>query len=182
MIKGLIVFSNDMEDVEALATRALLIRAGYQIDSITFQDTKKIKTAFGLNIEADFFEEEIDLNDYDLLIIPGGKYVSYTVDEDHDIKDLARTFKAQNKVISAICAGPRFLGQIGLLDDVNFTAYTGSQKDMPKGIYQPDKKMIEDKGIITARGAGAVYEFVYGIISHFSGQKHAEQLLQNVLY
>ena len=181
-MKGLIVFSNDMEDVEALATRALLVRAGYQIDSLTFNETKDVKTAFGLSIKADYLENEINPNDYDLLIIPGGKYVALTVDKDEKIKSLVKAFNAQNKPISAICAGPRFLGQIGLLDDVKFTAYTGSEIDMPHGKYLPKKKAVVDGKIITARGAGAVYEFVYEIVSYFSGKKAADTLLKRILF
>ncbi len=181
-MRGLIIFSNDMEDVEALATRALLIRAGYIIDSITFQSTKDIETAFGLKIKADYLDGEINPNTYDFLIIPGGKYVGLTVDSDHRIKNLAKVFNGKNKPICAICAGPRFLGQAGLLDGVKFTAYTGSERDMPNGKYLPKKKVVSDHFIITARGAGVVYEFVYEIVSHFSGKEKAEKLLRSILY
>ena len=36
-------------------------------------------------------------------------------------------------MIAAICAGPRFLGQAGLLTGVNFTAFT-EINDAPDGI------------------------------------------------
>lgn len=181
-MKGLIVYSNDMEDVEALATRALLIRAGYQIDSITFQDTKDVMTAFGLEVKSDYLANEIDPINYDFLIIPGGKYVALKVDQDNDIKSLAKTFNQQNKFICAICAGPRFLGQAGLLEQVNFTAYTGSEIDAPNGNYLPNLKSVTDNLFITARGAGAVYDFVYAIISNFSGEEEAKKLMQRILY
>lgn len=181
-MRGLIVFSNDMEDVEALATRALLVRAGYQIDSVTFQPSKDIRTAFGLQVKTDYLENEIDIKNYDFLIIPGGKYVAKVVDQDINIKALAKHFNQENKIVTAICAGPRFLGQAGLLDEVKFTAYTGSEIDMPKGKYLPNKKAVEDNLFITARGAGAVYEFVYAIVKHFSGEKKANQLLESILY
>ncbi|MFA6801301.1 MAG: DJ-1/PfpI family protein [Acholeplasmataceae bacterium] len=181
-MKGLIVFSNDMEDVEALATRALLIRTGYHMDSITFQSSKDIITAFGLHIKADYLKDEINHHNYDFLVIPGGKYVAYNVDKDQMIKSLAKTFNSENKVVCAICAGPRFLGQAELLNNVKFTAFTGSEIDAPLGKYLPKSKVIVDQKIITARGAGAVYEFVYEIVTYFSGKNHADQLLEQILY
>jgi 4-methyl-5(b-hydroxyethyl)-thiazole monophosphate biosynthesis len=181
-MRGLIVFSNDMEDVEALATRALLMRVGYEIDSVTFSENKHIKTAFGLDIQADLLDNEIDIDCYDFLIIPGGKYVALTVDKDIKVKSLAKTFNAQNKLICAICAGPRFLGQAGLLKDVKYTAYTGSEIDMLNAIYLPKKKVVKDGLFITARGAGVVYEFVYEIVRHLSGKDTAEKLLKSILY
>ncbi|QWB95819.1 DJ-1/PfpI family protein [Mycoplasmatota bacterium] len=181
-MRGLIIFSNDMEDVEALATRALLIRSGYQIDSLTFNKTKNVKTAFGLDILADYLKDDIDVNTYDFLIIPGGKYVDLTVDDDNQVKSLAKAFNANNKLICAICAGPRFLGQAKLLNGVKYTAYTGSETDMPKGIYYPHKKVVTDGLFITARGAGVVYDFVYEIVRYFSGKEAAQKLLKNILY
>jgi 4-methyl-5(b-hydroxyethyl)-thiazole monophosphate biosynthesis len=181
-MRGLIIFSNDMEDVEALATRALLIRSGYQIDSVTFNETKDVKTAFGLDILADYLSNDIEIDKYDFLIIPGGKYVHLTIENDKHVKSLAKTFNAKNKLICAICAGPRFLGQAKLLEGVEYTAYTGSEIDMPKGIYHPNKKVVTDGLFITARGAGVVYDFVYEIIRYFSGKEEAEKLLKNILY
>lgn len=181
-MKGLIVFSHNMEDVESLATRALLVRAGFDMHSLTFEDTKEIKTAFHQEIKANFTMDEIDLDAYDFVVIPGGKYVSQVVDQDVNIKTLATHFYQKNKLVAAICAGPRFLGQAGLLDGKNFTAFTGSEVDMPKGNYMPDKKAVRDGNIITARGAGAVYEFAYEIVSYLQGQSKADALLKNILF
>ncbi len=46
----------------------------------------------------------------------------------------------------------------------------------------PDKKAVRDGSIITARGAGAVYEFAYEIVSYLQGQSKAEALLKNILF
>lgn len=180
-MKGLIIFSHDIEDGEALATRALLIRAGLEVDSITFENTLDIITAFGLQVKADFFANNIDYNDYDFLIIPGGKYVAKVVDEDVNIKELAKLFYQKDKLVAAICAGPRFLGQIGLLNGRSFTAYIGSEIDMPKGIYLPSYKAIRDHNIITARGAGAVNHFVFEIVKYLLNEEKANSLLDSIL-
>ncbi len=53
---------------------------------------------------------------------------------------------------------------------------------MPKGNYLPDKKAVRDGNIITARGAGAVYEFAYEIVSYFKGESKAKTLLKSILF
>ncbi len=181
-MKGLIVFSTNMEDVEALATRALLVRAGIKMDSMTFETSKEITTAFGQMIKADYIINEIDYDSYDFVVIPGGKYVAEVIDQDINIKALVTQFYQQSKLVAAICAGPRFLGQAGLLDLRNYTAYHGSEIDMPKGNYLPDKKAVSDQNIITARGAGAVYEFTYEIIKYLYDENKAKALLKNILF
>jgi len=182
MKKGLLILSHDIEDGEALFTRALLVRAGIEMCSITFENTKDIQTAFGLLVKADKFAHEVQLSDYDFVVIPGGKYVHKTIGSDVDIKETVKSFYQENKLVAAICAGPRFLGQAGLLDDVNFTAFKGSEVDMPKGIYHPELKALRDGHIITARGAGAVYEFVYEIVSYLLGEEKAKALLNQILF
>lgn len=181
-MKGIIIFSHDMEDVEALATKALLLRVGIQMDAITFEQTKEIKTAFNQYVKADYFINEIDIDTYDFVVIPGGKYVSQVVDKDVNIKYIATYFYQKNKLVAAICAGPRFLGQAGLLEGKKFTCFTGSEKDMQKGEYLPNFKAIRDGSIITGRSAGSIYEFVYEIVKYFYDKEKADNLLKNILF
>lgn len=181
-MKGILVLSHRIEDVEALATRALLKRAGIDVKTITFENTKDIETAFGLWVKADYFAHEIHLDEYDFMIIPGGRYVAEVIERDVHIKELAKFFNRKQKLIAAICAGPRFLGQAGLLDHKHFTAFTGSEKDMPNGIYHKELKAVTDGNIITARGAGTVYEFSYEIVKYLCDEDKAKELLKSILY
>lgn len=181
-MKGLLILSHYIEDGEALSTRALLIRAGLEVVTITFENTLDIVTAFGLKVKADYFAKDVKYSDYDFLIIPGGGYVARVVDKDKNIKELAKYFNSQDKMIGAICAGPRFLGQAGLLNGRSFTAYRGSEIDMPKGIYLPSHKAIRDHNIVTARGAGAVYEFSFEIVKYLLGEEKAQALLNSILF
>ena len=180
--KGLLVLSHDNEDLEAIGTRALLVRAGFDVTSGTYEDTLNLTLAHGTRVEADAHIENLDLNAFDFLIIPGGKYVKNTVDEDTKIKALAKHFHEGGRVLTAICAGPRFLGQAGLLEGKTYTAFTGAEVDMPGATLKRDKKAVRDGNIITARGAGAVYDFAYEITKHFKGEKAADTLLDEILY
>jgi protein deglycase len=181
-MKGLIIFSTNMEDGEALATRALLVRAGFEMHSMTFEKTKEIMTSFGLCVKVDYLSDEIDMKKYDFIVIPGGKYVSETIDHNNDIQTAAKQFYDDGKVIAAICAGPRFLGRAHILDNVHFTAYHGSELDAPNGYYHPERKAMTDGKIITARGAGAVVEFVYEIVKYFKKEEKALSLIRSILF
>ena len=181
-MKGLLILSNGCEDGEALFTTALLRRAGLDVDTVTFQHNKQIKTGYAQQVFADYVYKDIFIDDYEFLVIPGGKYVALDVEQDQDIKNLALNFKKRKKLIAAICAGPRFLGQAGLLEGVKFTSFPGTEKDMPKGIYLKDQKAVYDQGIITARSAGAIYEFTYEIVKQTLGEQHAIELLKSIYY
>jgi 4-methyl-5(b-hydroxyethyl)-thiazole monophosphate biosynthesis len=181
MKKILLVLSHDVEDVEALGTRALLRRAGLDVITATFQRSLSITTAFGLKVEVDLHVEDIDIHSFDMLIIPGGKYVKETIDLHDKMQVLAKQFDALNKTIAAICAGPRFLGRAGLLDGKMYTAFPGSEIDMPHAkAYVKEKKAMKDETIITGRSAGSIYEFVYEIVSHLLSEEHAQNLFKQI--
>jgi 4-methyl-5(b-hydroxyethyl)-thiazole monophosphate biosynthesis len=180
MKKVLLMLSHDVEDVEALATRALLVRAGVEVITATFQRALEIETAFGLKVNVDAHVDNLDISSFDMLVIPGGKYVSETIDLHDKMQVLARQFNELDKPIAAICAGPRFLGRAGLLDGINFTAYPGSEQDILKGHYHSDQKAMTDGRFITARGAGCVYEFVTHMISYLFDTNHAQALLEQI--
>ena len=183
MKKILLVLSHDVEDVEALGTRALLRRAGIVVVTTTFQRSLSITTAFGLKVDVDTHIEDVDLKTFDMLVIPGGKYVKETIDLHDKMQVLAREFDALDKPIAAICAGPRFLGRAGLLDGKMYTAYPGSEVDMPHAkAYLKEKKAYRDGLMITGRSAGSIYEFVYEIISYLISEEHAKALFKQIEY
>ncbi|MFP4178202.1 MAG: DJ-1/PfpI family protein [Acholeplasmataceae bacterium] len=182
MKKGVLYLNDRVEDGEALMTRALLKRAGFDITTATSGKQLDIRTFFGLQVKADTQLMSIEEKNYDFLVVPGGRYVSETIEHSDDIQALIRAFDQKNKVVAAICAGPRFLGRAGVLDGKKFTAFTGSEQDAPEGIYKPKLKVVSDGNIITARGAGAIYEFVFEIVSALGNRKQAKKLLADILY
>lgn len=181
-MRGLLVLNNNCEDVEALGTRALLVRAGLNIDTVTTGNNNMIKTAYGVEVLVDKLVTEIDLNDYQFLVIPGGKYIGETIDKDIKLIELAEYFYENKRLVSAICAGPRVLGRANILNNRKFTAYPGSEEDAPKGVYMPNMKAINDNLVITGKGAGAVYEFSYEIVKELLGKEKADELLASIYY
>lgn len=105
-MKGLMILSDYCEDTEALSTRALLKRAQIEIDTVTINSSKTITTGYGLTVLVDYHKDEVDLDDYDFLVVPGGKYVSMIIDQDTYIKSTVKAFEMDQKLVCAICAGP----------------------------------------------------------------------------
>lgn len=181
-MKGLLILSDFCEDTEALSTRALLKRAQIDVDTVTINPNKMITTGYGLKVIVDYHKDEIDLDDYDFLIVPGGKYVALTIDHDTYIKSTVKAFEKNEKLICAICAGPRFLGVMGVLKNKHYTIYPGNQNDAFEGVYHSEKKAVTDGLVITARGAGATLDFAYEIIRYIKGEDAAKKILENIAY
>lgn len=181
-MRGLLVLSDFCEDMEALGTRALLKRAQIELDTVTYNEDKRITTAYGLTVMVDYHIDEIDLDDYDFLVIPGGKYVAMTIEHDTRIKSLAKIFETDDKMIAAICAGPRFLGEMGILENKKYTIYKGLQQESFNGTYMEDLKAVTDGKLITGRGAGATIEFALEIITFVKSKEDAKQIKNSILF
>ncbi|WP_203532616.1 DJ-1/PfpI family protein [Draconibacterium halophilum] len=69
--------------------------------------TKEIKSAFGHKLIADYLIDEVDVNEFDALAIPGGfeVYDFYTDAYSDKFLYLIREFRANDKIIASICAG-----------------------------------------------------------------------------
>lgn len=181
-MRGLLLYSNNCEDVETVGTKALLRRAGLEIVTATFNKDKEIKCVYGTNLKAHSFVKDLDLDSFDFLVIPGGSYVVKSYDKDTNVKDLILNFNSKNKLIAAICAGPMFLGEAGLLKDKNYTIFPGCERESFGGNRQQYYKVVQDGNLITARSVGAVIEFSNEIIKHLKGCKEAEKFLKNIYF
>ncbi|MGI6787168.1 MAG: DJ-1/PfpI family protein [Acholeplasmataceae bacterium] len=183
-MKGLMIIGNNIEDGEALLTRDLLLRAGLKLDLVSiYKSNRKVKTAYGLNIQADFAVNEVELFEYDFLIIPGGRWVFELLENpNHQIvSKLALTYYNNDKLVAAICAAPMLLGYEHMLKNKNFTCFP-SCEDGIDGKYQGDKKVVVEDNIITAKGLGAAFEFSYEIIRYLLGREAAEKVLKDTHY
>lgn len=181
-MKGLLLYSDNCEDVETVGTTALLRRAGLEIVTATFKDTKEINCVYGTNLKADSFVKDLDLESFDFLVIPGGSYVVKCYDKNTDIKNLILEFNSKKKLIAAICAGPMFLGEAGLLKDKNYTIFPGCERNHFGGNKQQYFKVVQDDNLITARSVGAVIEFNKEIIKYLKGYEKAETFIKGIYY
>ena len=111
-MKGLIVLVNGFEDVEALATIDVLRRSGIQVDT-TSLDNKDVITQSNNKITVDYSLKELNIPEYDFLILPGGKAVFNILDKDARVDYLVDEFYIQGKLICAICAAPRLIAKRG---------------------------------------------------------------------
>ncbi len=80
--------------------------------------TEKPGHRFGLNATFD----DIDVSDFDALVVPGGRAPEYLRLDDR-VLELVRSFDAAGKPIAAICHGLQLLAAAGVLEGRRCTAY-----------------------------------------------------------
>lgn len=181
MRKGLLLLNNQIEDIEALATRALLVRVGYEIDTFTLEQSKSLKTAYGLDIQADFLIKELNLNNYDFIVLPGGKHVFNFINNSVELDKVINSFNNENKLIAAICAAPLFLNNLEILKNRDYVVFHGLE-DQINGNFLEEAKVVTTDNIITARSAGVVYDFVFEILKYYNDFTRLTSLKHDIIY
>ena len=130
---------------------------GYDIQVETCGFQKEVISTFNIPIIVDKLMEDIDVNDYDALAIPGGfeEYGFYEEAYNEKFLGLIKDFDKQNKIIASICVGALPLGKSGILKGRKATTYhlkdAYRQKQLAEfGVNVINQRIIVDENIITS--------------------------------
>lgn len=174
-----IFLADGFETVEALAVVDMMFRAGIELTKVSMSDSVAVTTSHKVEIKADKIFDECDFSDADMLILPGGMPGTVNLENDDRLISLIKKHAAEGKKLSAICAAPRVLGRIGLLEGKKACCYPGNE-ELLKGaevVYEP---VACDGNFITSRGMGTVTQFGAAIIESLCGREKAEEILSQI--
>ena len=162
------------EEVEALAPLDLIRRAGLEIKTVGV-GSKVIVGSHGIPVTADITADELSDNVPEMIILPGGMPGTKNLDASDIVHKAISDAVKNDAYLCAICAAPMILGKLGLVRGKNAVCYPGFEEYLDGAII-PDKKVVRDGKIITAKGMGAAIEFGLAIVSALKDEKTAEAL------
>lgn len=108
-MKGLMLIQNCFEDTEALTTIDILRRGNLDIDLVNMSDNEIIITQYKNQIIVNTFYGDIDIENYDFLVIPGGQAVERYLINDKRVYEIIDYFVTNKKLVACICAAPVLL-------------------------------------------------------------------------
>lgn len=190
-MKGVVIFLADgFEDMEALATRDVLVRGGIDVRTVSITEDPTVVSSHGVSLWADMTYDEYcdEAGDgpavrEDVMVFPGGMPGSRHLAEHADLVDRMKRHYAEGGTVAAICAAPGLvLSQLDPLRGVRFTCFEGFQGPMlEKGaVYEPESVVIDGR-IITGRGAGHAVNFGLHILSYLKGQAEADRVREGLM-
>jgi len=150
LMKALIISAENFEDSELLVPYYRLKEEGLHVD-IASMKKGKIKGKHGYEAEVNKTLREITPDDYNILILPGGK-APEAIRKEKEAIEIARHFFQKNKPVSAICHGPQTLISAGLLKGRHATCYKSVAQEMKDaGAIYEDKEVVVDGNLVTSR-------------------------------
>lgn len=175
-----VFLANGFEEMEAIAPIDLLRRAELKVVTVAVgTDTKTVMGAHGIRINADITEQQVDLTDIEMAVLPGGMPGTLNLEQSAVVQTVLKHCKQQNIYIGAICAAPSVLGHMGLLDGVTATCFEGFETQLTGANYSP-QHVCCDHNIITARGAGVSVEFALKLVEVLCGTSKANLLRKSI--
>ena len=172
-MKIIMFLADGFEEVEALAPLDILRRAGLDVKTVGI-GKREIVGAHGIRVVSDLCECEFD-GDADCVFLPGGMPGTLNLDASKTVENTVLRVAKSGGYLVAICAAPRVLGRLGLLDGRRFTCYPGTEELIENGIFTPER-VVTDGKVITARGMGCAVELGLTLVSLFCGRDKADAL------
>jgi len=167
-MKVLILTANNFEDSELLVPYYRFKEESIQVD-VASTKTGKITGKHGYEVEVDKTIDEVNADDYDLLLLPGGKAPAELRKERYAL-EIARRFFAGNKPVAAICHGPQILISAGLLHGRRATCYKAVAAEMKgAGAEYEDRELVIDGNLVTSRQPSDIPVFMKEIMKILHG-------------
>ena len=142
--KILMLVGDYAEDYETMVPFQALQMVGHQVDAVCpdKEAGETIRTAIhdfegdqtysekpGHNFELNASFAEADADDYDGLVIAGGRAPEYTR-LNEDLLELVRQFDADAKPIASVCHGAQILTAAGVVDGKRVSAYPACEPEV----------------------------------------------------
>jgi protease I len=153
--EAVILTADKFEDMELFFPLFRLNEAGWHVD-VAAPGKKELTGEHGYTIEPSLTFNEVNPDDYDLLIIPGGSPdgAPATVRKIKKVQEITKSFFEKDKLVASICHGPWTLVSSNVVKNRHLTSYweDGVPDDIRAagGVWE-DKEVVVDGNLITSR-------------------------------
>ena len=159
----LIMATDRFEESELFGPRALLLERGAKVTLASLAMETIMGTVHdepGRTIAPDLLIGEVDVGDYDALLLPGGVGNPDRLRTEPDAVALVRAFVAAGKPVAAICHAPWLLVEADVVRGRRVTSWPSIRTDLRNaGGEVVDEAAAVDGNIITSRNPDDVPAF-----------------------
>lgn len=129
------------------------------------------KTDWGEPISVDVTLEDVSVDDYDVLVLPGGQINPDLLRLNETAVGIVRRFVKARKPVAAICHAPWLLVEAEALRGRRATSYPSIKTDVRNaGAEWVDEEMVHDENLITSRSPDDLPAFIAEIIRTVEGE------------
>jgi protease I len=159
MKKILILLENGVEDSEFIYPYYRFQEEGYKIDIVAPKAKREYIGKRGGTFMSEVSPNEVDLDDYDAVVIPGGQAPD-RMRIHPDMVELVKAANRKGKVIAAVCHGPQMLIEADIVRGKTVTSWPSVRTDLRNaGANVVDEASVVDGKIVTSRSPDDLPDF-----------------------
>ena len=185
MPKALVFAATGFEPMELVVTVDFLRRAGVQVTVASIGSKLQVDAAHGMTIVADALLKDVQGQDFDLVVCPGGMPGTKNLAKDKTVVELVKKQFGAGKLCGAICAAPGFVfaEACGIMKGKKGCGYPGCDKaiETTGGTLLTDDVVV-DGNIVTARGPAVAAKFALALIENLCGKAKADEVAHGAIY
>ena len=186
-MKAYIFLADGFEEVEALTTADILIRAGVEVKLVKIpggtedvsHQCKAVRGAHRIKVKPDLTLgvaiTETELMDADSVILPGGMPGTTNLASNITVVNIIKEYDKTGKVVAAICAAPSVLGENNLLIGKKATCFPGFEQKL-KGATVVTEGAVIDGNIVTGKSMGSAVTFGLKVVERLLGKEASEKV------
>ena len=149
MKKALILTGNLAQDHEFIYPFYRVQEEGYKVD-VAVRGGKQVNGIIGSKIVPTKDIPELEVNDYALLVLPGGAKAMEYMRQDQDIIQFISDFNSSGKTIASICHAAQLLISAKIVKGKKISGYYSIKDDINNaGAIYTDEPAVVDGNIIS---------------------------------
>lgn len=176
-MKLMMPLAEGFEEIEALAVVDVLRWSGIDVDLVGVVGSV-MTGARGVRVMVDKRINEVNIDDYDGIILPGGMPGYDNLSKSSLVAGTVKKMDERRMLIGAICYSPMLLAKLGVLDKRKSAVYPGKESNVP---FPRDEKVVVDGHVITSQGPGTAIQFALAIVEFLQGKEKAEKMRKILL-
>ena len=168
-LRVLMLATDGFEEAELFEPRQALLDAGVQVTLASIKtdpiqgvvnDSEK-----GESITPDLTLDDVDTDDYDVLLLPGGVGNPDKMRLEERAIEIVTEFMEDDKIVAAICHAPWLLVEADVVDGRQVTSWPSVRTDLENaGADVVDEQVVVDDNLITSRKPDDIPAFNKAII------------------
>jgi protease I len=167
--------TNGVEDSELREPHKAVTEAGAEADVVSLEEGE-IEGKKGSSFRVDKVVRDVEANDYDGLVLPGGLANPDKLRTDEKAVRFVRDFFEQGKPVGVICHGGWTLVEADVVRGRKVTSYPSIKTDLRNaGAQWVDEEVVVDRGLVSSRWPDDLPAFNAKLIEEFAEGIHEEQ-------
>ena len=159
MKKTAVLIYPNFSEYEFTTALSILMQGGKPISVISI-DHEPVRGESGLTVIADLTVDEVNIEDYDSLLLTGCMDIFAILPNDIYTDFIKKLANQEYFVIASISSSPALLAKAGLLKNKNYTVGLMEVARKKCGLFEEanyvDELVVQDENLITARGSGFI--------------------------